>query len=66
MSKYKLWFSVGSWFGKESDVVDLVDDYGYTEKEAEEIIKDENKQRELFEEWRDENIDQSFGVAKEN
>jgi hypothetical protein len=66
MSKYKLWFSVGSGFGKESDEVDLVDDYGYTEKEAEEIIKDENKQRELFEEWRDENIDQSFGVAKEN
>lgn len=35
-------------------------------KAAEEIIKDENKQRKLFEEWRDENIDQNFGVVKEN
>lgn len=66
MSKYKLWFIIGSGFGKESDEVDLVDDYGYTEKEAEAIINDENKQRKLFEEWRDENIDQSFGVVKEN
>ena len=66
MSKYKLWFSIGSGFRKESDEVDLVDDLGYTEKQAEEIIKDENKQRKLFEEWRDENIDQSFGVVKEN
>lgn len=66
MSKYKLWFSIGSGLGKESDEVDLVDDLGYTEKQAEEIIKDENKQHKLFEEWRDENIDQSFGVVKEN
>ena len=52
--------------GKESDEVDLVDDLGYTEKKAEEIIKDENEQHKLFEEWRDDNIDQNFGVVKEN
>ena len=40
MSKYKLWFSIGSGLGKESDEVDLIDDLGYTEKEAKEIIKD--------------------------
>lgn len=62
MSKYKLWFSIGSGFGKESDEVDL----GYTEKKAEEMIKDENEQHKLFEEWRDDNIDQNFGVVKEN
>ena len=66
MSKYKLWFSIGSGLGKESDEVDLVDDLGYTEKKAEEIIKDENEQHKLFEEWRDDNIDQNFGVVKEN
>ena len=66
MSKYKLWFSIGSGLGKESDEVDLVDDLGYTEKKAEEIIKNESEQRKLFEEWRDENIDQNFGVVKEN
>lgn len=66
MSKYKLWFSIGSGFGKESDEVDLIDDLGHTEKEAKEIIKDENRQYKLFVEWRNENVDQSFGVVKEN
>ena len=66
MSKYKLQFSIGSGLGKESDEVDLVDDLGFTEKKAEETIKNENEQHKLFEEWRDENIDQNFGVVKEN
>nr|DAJ45247.1 MAG TPA: hypothetical protein [Caudoviricetes sp.] len=66
MSKYKLWFSIGSGINNESEEVDLIDDLGYTEKKAKEIIEDENRQYELFEEWRNENIDQSFGVVKEN
>lgn len=66
MSKYKLWFSIGSGLGKESEEVDLIDDLGYTEKEAKEITKDANRQYELFKEWRNENVDQSFGVVKEN
>ena len=66
MSKYKLWFSIGSGLGKESEEVDLIDDLGYTEKEAKEIIEDANRQYELFKEWRNENVDQSFGVVKEN
>ena len=65
MSKYKLWFSIGNGLGKESDEVDLVDDLGYTEKQAEEIIKDDDKQYELFREWRNENINQSYWVVKE-
>lgn len=66
MSKYKLWFSIGSGLGKESEEVDLIDDLGYTEKEAKEITGDANRQYELFKEWRNENVDQSFGVVKEN
>ena len=66
MSKYKLWFSIGSGINNESEDVDLIADLGYTEKKAKEIIEDENRQYELFEEWRNENIDQSFGVVKEN
>lgn len=66
MSKYKLWFSIGSGLGKESEEVDLIDDLGYTEKEAKEITEDTNRQYELFKEWRNENVDQSFGVVKEN
>lgn len=66
MSKYKLWFSIGSGLGKESEEVDLIDDLGYTEKEAKEITEDANRQYELFKEWGNENVDQSFGVVKEN
>ena len=66
MSKYKLWFSIGSGLGKESEEVDLIDDLGYTEKEVKEITEDANRQYELFKEWRNENVDQSFGVVKEN
>ena len=69
MSRYKVNFFVNSnanFRSTNAEVIDLVDDYGYTEKEAEEIIKDENEQHKLFEEWRDDNIDQNFGVVKEN
>jgi len=60
MSKYKLWFSIGSGLGKESDEVDLVDDLGYTEKKAEEIIKNESEQGKLFGGWGGGEIDPKF------
>ena len=44
MSKYKVGFYVNSRANISStnaEVIDLVDDYGYTEEKAEEIIKDE-------------------------
>jgi hypothetical protein F3_00907 len=46
MSKYKVGFFVNSRANIRStnaEVIDLIDDYGYTEEEAEEIIKDEEK-----------------------
>ena len=65
MSKYKLGFSIGDIYCGENAEVDLIDDYGYTEEEAKEIINDDDKQYELFREWRNENIDQSYWVVKE-
>ena len=65
MNKYKLGFSIGDSYCGENAEVDLIDDYGYTEEEAKEIINDDDKQYELFREWRNENIDQSYWVVKE-
>lgn len=65
MSKYKLGFSIGDSYCGENAEVDLIDDYGYTEGEAKEIINDDDKQYELFREWRNENINQSYWVVKE-
>ena len=65
MSKYKLGFSIGDSHCGENAEVDLIDDYGYTEEEAKEIINDDDKQYELFREWRNENINQSYWVVKE-
>ena len=65
MSKYKLGFSIGDSYCGENAEIDLIDDYGYTEEEAKEIINDDDKQYELFREWRNENIDQSYWVVKE-
>jgi hypothetical protein F3_00907 len=53
VSKYKVGFFVNSRANIRStnaEVFDLIDDYGYTEEEAEEIIKDEEKLKEEFEE----------------
>ena len=67
MSKYKVGFYVNSRANIHStnaEVIDLVDDYGYTEKEAEEIINDEKKLKEEFETWLWDNIETGFQVLK--
>ena len=58
MSKYKVGFYVNSRanvYSANAEVIDLIDDYGYTEKEAEEIINDEEKLEkeceEIWDEW---------------
>ena len=54
MSKYKVGFYANSnanAFCTNAEVIDLVDDYGYTEKEAEKIINDEKKLEEEFDTW---------------
>ena len=67
MSKYKVNFYVKSRanvYSTNAEVIDLVDDYGYTEKEAEEIINDEKKLKEEFETWLWDNIETGFQVLK--
>ncbi|WP_339004265.1 hypothetical protein LDK17_02575 [Fusobacterium polymorphum] len=67
MSKYKVGFLVNSnanAFCKNVEVIDLVDDYGYSEEEAKEIIGDENKLDDLFKEWLWETIETGYKVLK--
>lgn len=67
MSKYKVGFLVNSnanAFCKNTEVVDLVDDYGYSKAEAEEIINNEDKFSELFKEWLWETIETNYKVLK--
>ena len=67
MSKYKVGFLVDSRanaFSTTAEVVDLVDDYGYTEEEAKEIIKNEKLLNELFDEWLWNTIETNFSVLE--
>lgn len=47
-----------------TEVVDLVDDYGYTEKEAEAIINDEEKLKKEFDNWLWDTIETGFQVIE--
>ena len=67
MSKYKVHFFVNSnanFRSTNSEVIDLVDDHSYTEKEAEEIINDEKKLKEEFDAWLWDTIETGFQVLK--
>lgn len=67
MSKYKVGFLVNSnanAFSTNTEVIDLVNDYGYSEEEAKEIIENENKLDDLFKEWLWEIIETSYKVLK--
>ena len=67
MSKYKVGFYVNNnanIHSMNAEVVDLVDDYGYTEKEAKEIINDEEKLKEKHEDWLWDNIETGFQVLE--
>lgn len=67
MSKYKVGFYVNSRanvYSTNAEAIDLVDDYGYTEKEAEAIINDEKKLKKEFDDWLWDNIEAGFQVLK--
>jgi hypothetical protein fuD12_02519 len=67
MSKYKVNFFVNSnanFRSTNAEVIDLVDDYGYTEKQAEEIINDEKKLKEEFDTWLWDTIETGFQVLE--
>lgn len=54
MSKYKVKFwcdSGANAFSCNTETVDLVDDWDYTEDEAKEIFESEEKQEEILDEW---------------
>ena len=51
MSKYKVGFLLSNSHSTNAKVVDLVDDWDYTEKEAKEIVNSDNKINELLGEW---------------
>lgn len=59
MSKYKVKFYASTrYVGAEvEEIIDLVEDYGYSEKEAKEILENEDRLQEMFNEWIFENID---------
>lgn len=63
MSKYKIGFRVQIGRHKETEVLDLIDDYGYTEEDAKSIIEDNDRQYELFRNWINDNVDQEFWVV---
>ena len=67
MSKYKVHFFVNSnanFRSTNAEVIDLVDDYGYTEKEAEAIINDEEKLKKEFDDWLWDTIETGFQVLE--
>lgn len=67
MSKYKVGFLVNSnanAFSTTAEVIDLVNDCGYSEEEAKEIIEDENKLDVLFKEWLWDTIETSYKVLE--
>jgi hypothetical protein fuD12_02519 len=67
MSKYKVNFFVNSnanFRSTNAEVIDLVDDYGYTEKEAEAIINDEEKLKKEFDSWLWDTIETGFQVLE--
>ncbi|BEO96047.1 MULTISPECIES: hypothetical protein [Fusobacterium] len=51
MSKYRVGFLLSNSHSTNAKVIDLVDDWDYTEKEAKEIVNSDDKLNELLGEW---------------
>lgn len=67
MSKYKVGFLVDSRansFSTNAEVIDLIDDWKYTEDEAKEIIKNDVLLEKLFEDWLSNTIETSYAVLE--
>ena len=63
MSKYKVGFYVNSRanaFSGNAEIIDLVEDWGYPEEEAEKIVHNEEKLNEIFEEWLSDTIEVAY------
>ena len=69
MSKYKVKFwcdSGANAFSCNTETVDLVDDWDYTEDEAKEIFESEEKQAELLMFWLADNCEQGIECLEED
>lgn len=67
MSKYKVGFLVDSRansFSTNAEVIDLIDDWKYTEEKAKEIIKNDVLLEKLFEDWLSNTIETSYAVLE--
>lgn len=67
MSKYKIGVFVNSCANHKStnaEVIDLIEDYGMTEEEAEGIIKDDKKIKKIFEEWLWDTVETGYEYLK--
>lgn len=67
MRKYKIGVFINSRANHAStnaEVIDLIEDYGYTEEEAEEIIKDDKKIKKIFEEWLWDTVETGYEYLK--
>ena len=51
MSKYRVGFLLSNSHSTNAKVIDLVDDWDYTEKEAKEIVNSDDKLNELLGDW---------------
>ena len=51
MSKYRVGFLLSNSHSTNAKVIDLVDDWDYTEKEAKEMVNSDDKLNELLGEW---------------
>lgn len=61
MSKYKIELKIK----REDDIIDLVEDYGYTEEKAEEILQDSESLEKILEEWIADNLDAGYSILEE-
>ena len=69
MSKYKVKFwcdSGANAFSCNTETVDLVDDWDYTEDEAKEVFESEEKQAELLMFWLADNCEQGIECLEED
>ena len=67
MGKHKVKFYASTrYVGAEvEEIIDLVEDYRYSEEEAKEIFENEDKMQEIFNEWLFENIDAGWKKLEE-
>ncbi|CAL7907686.1 DUF7167 family protein [Fusobacterium necrophorum] len=67
MNKYKVKFYASTRYvvAEVEEIIDLVEDYRYSEEEAKEIFENEDRLQEMFNEWLFENIDAGWNRLEE-